>query len=170
MNLEEKLRKIPDFPEAGITFIDITTVLKDPDAFEEVIRQMLEQVKDLDFDIIVGSESRGFIFGAALAYAAHKGFVPVRKPNKLPAETLSIDYDLEYGSNTLEIHKDAIKPGQKVLLVDDLLATGGTANASCKLVEELGGEIVGTSFFVELSGLGGREALKDYEIYRLLEL
>ena len=170
MDLEKQLRQIPDFPEKGINFIDITTVLENRTAFQEVINQLIDRIKDLEIDIIVGSESRGFIIGAPLAYALRKGFVPVRKPNRLPAETISVNYDLEYGSNTLEIHKDSIKPGQKVLVVDDLLATGGTAQASCELVELLGGEVVATAFFIELDGLGGREKLKKYRIETLLTM
>lgn len=170
MDLEKKLRHVPDFPKEGIDFIDITTVLEDADAFQEVIDKMLESVSDLEFTKIVGSESRGFIFGAPLAYASHTGFVPVRKPNHLPAETISYDYDLEYGSNTLEIHKDSIEPGEKVLVVDDLLATGGTAHACSKLVEQLGGEVVACAFFIELTDLDGREQLKDYRVETLVDL
>ncbi len=168
--IENKLRQVPGFPEEGVNFIDITTALQDGETLRAIIDHMIEAVSDLEIDVVVGSESRGFIMGTPMAYALGVGFVPVRKPGRLPAETVSIDYDLEYGSNTLELHKDAIKPGEKVLVVDDLLATGGTANASCKLVEELGGEVVATSFFIELEGLGGRKALDGYRIEALLNM
>ncbi len=170
MKLEDKFRQIPDFPEKGVNFIDITTVLQNGDDFQEAIDDIIARVSDLEIDLIVGSESRGFIFGAPIAYALKKGFVPVRKPGRLPAETTAVDYDLEYGSNTLEIHTDAIKPGQKVLVVDDLLATGGTAKASCELVEILGGEVVATAFLIELKDLGGRSKLDGYRIETLVTM
>jgi adenine phosphoribosyltransferase len=166
--LRAKIREVPDFPKPGILFYDITTLLKDPDAFREVIDQMADQVKDSAVDLVVGMESRGFIFSAPLAYQLHAGFVPVRKLGKLPAETIEVEYDLEYGTATLEIHKDAIKPGQRVLIVDDLLATGGTVQGTIELVQRLGGEIAGLSFMVELTGLHGREQLGDFQIHALL--
>src|SRR5256885_5785591 len=167
-DLRAKIREVPDFPKPGILFYDITTLLKDPDAFREVIDQMADQVKDSAVDLVVGMESRGFIFSAPLAYQLHAGFVPVRKLGKLPAETIEVEYDLEYGTATLEIHKDAIKPGQRVLIVDDLLATGGTVQGTIELVQRLGGEIAGLSFMVELTGLHGREQLSDFQIHTLL--
>jgi adenine phosphoribosyltransferase len=162
--IEEYVRSIPDFPEPGIIFRDVTSILQDADGFALAIDSMLDCIKDIDFDVIVGAESRGFIFGAPLAYRLHKPFVLVRKKGKLPCETVSRDYDLEYGSATIEMHKDSIKPGQKVVIVDDLIATGGTIEASAKLVEELGGEVVKMVFLMELAGLKGRERLKDYDV------
>jgi adenine phosphoribosyltransferase len=167
-DLRAKIREVPDFPKPGILFYDITTLLKDPDAFREVIDRMTDQVKDSAVDLVVGMESRGFIFSAPLAYQLHAGFVPVRKLGKLPAETIEVEYDLEYGTATLEIHKDAIKAGQRVLIVDDLLATGGTVQGTIELVQRLGGEIAGLSFMVELTGLHGREQLGDFQIHTLL--
>ena len=140
--LEEYVRSIPDFPEPGIIFRDITTILQDPDGLHLAIQSMQDKLKDTEFDVVVGTESRGFIFGVPIAYNLHKAFVPVRKKGKLPCETVSMEYDLEYGSAVIEMHKDSIKPGQKVVLVDDLVATGGTIEAAIKLVEELGGEVV----------------------------
>ena len=170
-DLRAKIREIPDFPKPGILFYDITTLLKDPDAFREVIDQMTDQVKDSAIDLVVGMESRGFIFSAPLAYQLHAGFVPVRKLGKLPAETIEVEYDLEYGTATLEIHKDAIKAGQRVLIVDDPLATGGTVQGTIELVQRLGGEIAGLSFMVELTGLHGREQLGDmFEFGEILAL
>jgi len=168
MNLKDKIRVIPDFPEKGIRFKDITTLLKDGEAFRYTIDKFVDELKDLDFDLIIGPESRGFIIGTPLAYAMKKGFVPVRKPGKLPSETIKYEYKLEYGSDSLEIHMDAIKPGQKVIIVDDLLATGGTIQSTIKLVEQLGGEIVGLLFLIELSYLNGRDLLKDYNIISLI--
>jgi adenine phosphoribosyltransferase len=162
--IEEYVRSIPDFPEPGIIFRDVTSILQDADGFSLAIDSMLDCIKDIDFDVIVGAESRGFIFGAPLAYRLHKPFVLVRKKGKLPCETVSRDYDLEYGSATIEMHKDSIKPGQKVVIVDDLIATGGTIEAAAKLVEELGGEVVKMVFLMELAGLKGRERLKDYDV------
>ncbi len=167
-DLRAKIREVPDFPKPGILFYDITTLLKDPDAFREVIDRMTDQVKDSSVDLVVGMESRGFIFSAPLAYQLHAGFVPVRKLGKLPAETIEVEYDLEYGTATLEVHKDAIQPGQRVLIVDDLLATGGTVQGTIELVQRLGGEIAGLSFMVELTGLNGREKLGDFQIHTLL--
>ena len=158
--LEEYVRSIPDFPEPGIIFRDITTILQDPDGLHLAIQSMQDKLKDTEFDVVVGTESRGFIFGVPIAYNLHKAFVPVRKKGKLPCETVSMEYDLEYGSAVIEMHKDSIKPGQKVVLVDDLVATGGTIEAAIKLVEELGGEVVKVVFLMELAGLKGRERLK----------
>jgi adenine phosphoribosyltransferase len=167
-DLRAKIREIPDFPKPGILFYDITTLLKEPDAFAAVIDRMADAVKDDRIDVVVGMESRGFIFAAPLAYKLGAGFVPVRKLGKLPAETIEVEYDLEYGTATLEVHRDAIRAGQRVLLVDDLLATGGTVLGTIELVRQLGGEIAGLSFMVELSGLNGRDKLTDYQIHTLL--
>lgn len=166
--LEEYVRSIPDFPEPGIIFRDITTILQDPDGLHLAIQSMQDKLKDTEFDVVVGTESRGFIFGVPIAYNLHKAFVPVRKKGKLPCETVSMEYDLEYGSAVIEMHKDSIKPGQKVVLVDDLVATGGTIEAAIKLVEELGGEVVKVVFLMELVGLKGRERLKGYEVESVL--
>ena len=166
--LEEYVRSIPDFPEPGIIFRDITTILQDPDGLHRAIQSMQDKLKDTEFDVVVGTESRGFIFGVPIAYNLHKAFVPVRKKGKLPCETVSMEYDLEYGSAVIEMHKDSIKPGQKVVLVDDLVATGGTIEAAIKLVEELGGEVVKVVFLMELAGLKGRERLKGYEVESVL--
>ena len=166
--LEEYVRSIPDFPEPGIIFRDITTILQDPDGLHLAIQSMQDKLKDTEFDVVVGTESRGFIFGVPIAYNLHKAFVPVRKKGKLPCETVSMEYDLEYGSAVIEMHKDSIKPGQKVVLEDDLVATGGTIEAAIKLVEELGGEVVKVVFLMELAGLKGRERLKGYEVESVL--
>lgn len=162
--LKDYVRSIPDFPEKGIIFRDVTTVLQDPEGLKLAIDTMQSKLKDIDFDIILGAESRGFIFGAPIAYNLNKSFVPVRKKGKLPCETIEESYDLEYGKATLEIHKDAIKSGQKVVIVDDLIATGGTLEAIIKLVERLGGEVVKISCLIELPELNGREKLKGYDI------
>ncbi|MGN0386142.1 MAG: adenine phosphoribosyltransferase [Lachnospiraceae bacterium] len=162
--LEEYVRSIPDFPEEGIIFRDVTSVLQDAEGFHLAIDTMQELVKDIDYDVVVGAESRGFIFGAPIAYNNEKPFVLIRKKGKLPCETISENYELEYGTATIEIHKDAIKPGQKVLIVDDLIATGGTTEAMAKLVERLGGEVTGMVFMIELAGLKGRDKLKKYRI------
>ena len=162
--LEEYVRSIPDFPEEGIIFRDITSVLQDADGLQLAIDTMQDKIKDLDFDVVAGAESRGFIFGTAIAYNMHKPFVLVRKKGKLPCETISEDYDLEYGKATIEIHKDAVKPGQKVLLVDDLIATGGTAKAAINLIEKLGGEVVACVYLIELAGLDGRKKLEGYRV------
>jgi adenine phosphoribosyltransferase len=167
-DLRAKIREIPDFPKPGILFYDITTLLKEPEAFAAVIDRMADAVKDDRIDLVVGMESRGFIFAAPLAYKLNAGFVPVRKLGKLPAETIEVEYDLEYGTATLEIHRDAIQAGQRVLLVDDLLATGGTVLGTIELVRQLGGEIAGLSFMVELSALKGRDKLTDHHIHTLL--
>ena len=166
--LEEYVRSIPDFPEPGIIFRDITTILQAPDGLHLAIQSMQDKLKATEFDVVVGTESRGFIFGVPIAYNLHKAFVPVRKKGKLPCETVSMEYDLEYGSAVIEMHKDSIKPGQKVVLVDDLVATGGTIEAAIKLVEELGGEVVKVVFLMELAGLKGRERLKGYEVESVL--
>lgn len=162
--LEEYVRSIPDFPEEGIIFRDVTSVLQDAEGLHLAIDSMQDLVKDLDFDVVVGPESRGFIFGTPIAYNTRKPFVLIRKKGKLPCETVSIDYDLEYGKATIEMHKDSIKPGQKVLIVDDLMATGGTTEAMIKLIEGLGGEVVGVVVMIELAGLKGRERLAGYRI------
>ena len=162
--VEEYIRTIPDFPEEGIMFRDITTVLQDADGFALAIDEMQKLLADTEFDVIVGAESRGFIFGAPLAYNMKKAFVPVRKKGKLPCETVEATYDLEYGTATIEMHKDSIKPGQKVVIVDDLIATGGTIEAAAKLIEELGGEVVKIVFLLELAGLDGRARLSKYQV------
>lgn len=162
--LEEYVRTIPDFPEKGIMFRDVTSVLQDADGLQLAIDSMQELVKDLDYDVVVGAESRGFIFGTPIAYNNHKPFVLIRKKGKLPAETVSIDYELEYGTATIEMHKDSIKEGQKVLVVDDLIATGGTTEAMIKLIESLGGKVVGVVVLMELAGLKGRERIADYRL------
>jgi len=166
--LEEYIRSIPDFPEEGIIFRDITTVLQDADGLKLAIDSMQDCIGDIDFDVIVGAESRGFIFGVPIAYNLHKPFVPVRKKGKLPAATVSREYALEYGTAVIEMHKDSIKPGQKVVLIDDLIATGGTIEASIKLIEELGGEVVKVVFLLELKGLKGRDLLKGYDVSAVL--
>ena len=162
--LEEYVKSIPDFPEKGIIFRDVTSVLQDADGLHMAIDQMQEKLEGVDFDIVLGPESRGFIFGVPIAYNMHKAFVPVRKKGKLPRATISQTYDLEYGTATIEIHKDAIQPGQKVVIIDDLIATGGTTEAIIKMVEELGGEVVKIVFLMELAGLKGRERLSGYDI------
>ena len=162
--IEEYVRSIPDFPEPGIIFRDVTSILQDPDGLKLSIDLIQEKLEGLDFDVIAGPESRGFIFGVPVAYNMHKAFVPVRKKGKLPCETVSREYALEYGTAAIEIHKDAIKPGQKVVVIDDLIATGGTIEAAVKLIEELGGEVVKVVFLMELAGLKGRERLKDYDV------
>jgi len=169
MELKEKIRVIEDFPSEGISFKDITTLLKDANGLRECINQMAEKFKDLHVDIVVGPESRGFIFATPLAYLLGTGFVPVRKPGKLPAATEKYKYDLEYGTDSLEIHKDAILPGQKVLIIDDLIATGGTMMAAAKLVEQLGGVVVGLGFLIELEDLKGRDKLSKYRVESLIK-
>ena len=162
--IEEYVRSIPDFPEEGIIFRDVTSVLQDADGLKLAIDSMMELLDGVDFDVIVGTESRGFIFGVPIAYAMGKPFVPARKKGKLPCETISVTYDLEYGSAEVEMHKDAIKPGEKVVLVDDLIATGGTTKAMIELIESLGGEVVGVVVMIELAGLKGREILEGYRL------
>ena len=162
--LEEYVKSIPDFPEKGIIFRDVTSVLQDAEGLHLAIDQMQEKLEGVDFDVVLGPESRGFIFGVPIAYNMHKAFVPVRKKGKLPRATISQTYDLEYGTATIEIHKDAIQPGQKVVIIDDLIATGGTTEAIIKMVEELGGKVVKIVFLMELAGLKGRERLSGYDI------
>ncbi len=163
-SIEEYVRSIPDFPEPGIIFRDVTSVLQDADGLALAINLMQEKLEGIEFDLVVGPESRGFIFGVPIAYNLHKPFIPIRKKGKLPCETVSVEYELEYGRAELEIHKDAIKPGQKVVIIDDLMATGGTNEAMIRLVEKLGGEVVKAVFLMELSGLKGRERLSGHEI------
>lgn len=164
LDLKSCVRSIRDFPKEGIVFRDVTTLFKDPKAFHLLMNKMVCSFDGMDVDVVIGPEARGFTVASVLAYVMHAGFVPVRKPGKLPAETISYSYDLEYGSDTIEIHKDAIQPGMKVAVVDDLLATGGTALAACKLAEQLGGKVVAVRFAIELEGMGGRERLKDYDV------
>lgn len=170
MDLKSKLRHVMDFPKEGVDFIDITTVLQDPEALKQCVDEL--KIKALavgDFDLVIGPESRGFIFGAPLAYTLYKGFIPIRKKGKLPCKTIRAEYQLEYGSDILEMHEDAIKPGQKVLIVDDLLATGGTTESNIKLVEKLGGQVAGIIYFIELSFLNGRDKLKGYNVDSLVK-
>jgi adenine phosphoribosyltransferase len=162
--VDDYVKSIPDFPEPGIIFRDVTSVVQDPDGLKLSIDELIRKLDGLDFDVVAGLESRGFVFGMPVAYALGKGFVMVRKKGKLPRETVSRSYDLEYGSASIEIHRDAILPGQRVVVIDDLIATGGSAEAACKLVEELGGTVVKVLFLMELAGLKGREKLKDYDV------
>ena len=166
--LKRLIREVPDFPKKGILFYDITTLLKDKTGFATLIDKLAEHYISQDIDLVLGMEARGFIFAPALAYRLNAGFVPVRKPGKLPAKTTKYDYSLEYASNTLEIHQDAIEKGQRVVIADDLLATGGTAEATSKLAESLGADIVGLGFVIELDFLRGREKLQGYEVFSLL--
>lgn len=168
MELKDYVTTIPDFPKPGIMFRDITTVVSSAEGLKMSIDQMVDQLKNIDFDLVAGSESRGFVFGTPVAYALGKGFVLVRKKGKLPRETISQEYDLEYGTATLEMHKDAIKPGDRVVIVDDLIATGGTTEAMIKMIERLGGKVVKICFVMELAGLGGRDKLKDYDVTSLI--
>ena len=168
-DLKKLIREVPDFPKPGILFYDITTLLKDPEGFAALTEQLVSHSEAFRPEAIVGIEARGFIFGPLLAARLGAGFIPVRKPGKLPAETDEITYDLEYGQDTLQIHRDAIRPGQRVLVVDDLLATGGTAAATCRLVENCGGEVAGLVFVVELTFLEGRKKLAAYDIVTLVE-
>jgi len=168
LDLNRYIRDVPDFPKEGILFKDITPLLKDPDAFQGAVEQMLAPFKESPVDLVAGIESRGFIFGVPIAKALGIGFIPIRKPGKLPAETVSASYELEYGTDSIEIHKDAMGKGQKVLMVDDLLATGGTMEAACRLVEELGGEIAGISLLIELGFLSGREKLGGRKVEAVL--
>ncbi|MDO5410742.1 MAG: adenine phosphoribosyltransferase [Lachnospiraceae bacterium] len=163
-SVESYVRSIPDFPEPGIIFRDVTSVLQEPEGLKLSIDGIIEMLKDVEFDVVVGPESRGFIFGVPVAYSMGKSFVPVRKKGKLPCETIEMSYDLEYGQAVIEMHKDSIKPGQKVVIIDDLMATGGTVEAIIKLVEQLGGEVVKICFLMELAGLKGREKLKGYDV------
>ena len=162
--IDQYVRSIPDFPDPGIIFRDITSIIQNPVGLKKSIDGIVENLKGVDFDIVIGPESRGFIFGMPVAYALGKGFVPVRKKGKLPCETIEKEYSLEYGTAVIEMHKDAIKPGQKVVLVDDLIATGGTMEAAAKLVEKLGGEVVKMIFLIELAGLEGRKKLAKYDL------
>ncbi len=169
LDLASTIRDVPDFPVDGVLFKDITTLLKDPVAFRESVDRLLEPYRDKGIDLIAGIESRGFIFGSVMAYLLGVGYVPIRKPGKLPAETEREEYALEYGTDAVELHIDAIQPGQRVLLVDDLLATGGTASASARLIEKLGGELVGIAFLIDLTFLHGRDKLKGYDIHTVIE-
>ena len=162
--IEEYVRSIPDFPEPGIIFRDVTSVLQDADGLALSIDLMKEKLEEVEFDVIVGPESRGFIFGVPIAYSLHKPLIPIRKKGKLPCETVSVEYALEYGTAELEIHQDAIKPGQRVVIIDDLMATGGTNEAMIRLIEKLGGKVIKAVFLMELAGLKGREKLKGYDI------
>lgn len=162
--LEDYVRSIPDFPEPGIIFRDVTTILQDADGLHLAVDGLVDMLRDVDYDVVVGPESRGFIFGVPVAYAQHKAFVPVRKKGKLPCETIEMEYDLEYGSASVEMHRDSITPGQKVVIVDDLIATGGTIEAIIKMIEQLGGEVVKICFVMELAGLNGREKLSGYDV------
>ena len=166
--LKKKIREVPDYPKPGILFYDLTTLLKDPEALRRVIDIFSDKYQGQSIDQIIGIESRGFIFGPALAYNLNVGFVPVRKKGKLPAETIQASYDLEYGQDSLEIHKDAVKRGQRVLIVDDLIATGGTALATVEMVRKLGGKIIGLAFVIELEFLKGRQRLNDLDLFSIL--
>lgn len=166
--LKDYVVSIPDFPEPGIIFRDVTSILQDADGLKMSVDGIIEMLKDVDFDVIVGPESRGFIFGVPVAYAMHKPFVPIRKKGKLPRKTIEESYELEYGTATVEIHEDGIKPGQKVVIVDDLIATGGTSKANAKLVERLGGKVVKMVFVMELAGLEGRKKLENYDVDSLI--
>ena len=167
-DLKKLIREVPDFPKPGILFYDITTLLKDRVGFSRLIDALTEHYINYNIELVLGIEARGFIFGPALAYRLNAGFVPVRKPKKLPAEVLQWKYDLEYGQDTLEIHRDAIQPGQRIVICDDLLATGGTAKATADMAQQLGGNICGMGFVVELDGLKGRQKLKEYDVFSLL--
>ena len=169
MNLKDYIASIPDFPQEGILFRDITPLMADGEAFHEACSRLIDFAKEIKAEVVAGPESRGFIFGCPVAHELKIGFVPIRKPNKLPRKTISYKYDLEYGSNELFMHADSIKKGQKVLIIDDLLATGGTVAATIKLCEMLGGEVVGCAFLIELEDLKGRETLKGYDVYTMLK-
>ena len=162
--IDKYIRTIPDFPEEGIMFRDITTVTQDPEGLKLAVDSMTDLIKDLDFDVMAGVESRGFVFGTPVAYNLGKGFSLIRKKGKLPYETIAQEYDLEYGTATIEMHTDALKPGQKVVLIDDLIATGGTAKAAINLIEKLGGEVAGCVYMIELAGLEGRKKLEGYRV------
>ncbi|MGM0419891.1 MAG: adenine phosphoribosyltransferase [Bacillota bacterium] len=168
MNLEEYIRDIPDFPKKGILFKDITPLLQDPKSYRKVIDILTEHYSGKNIDYVAAIEARGFLFGPQLALELNKGFIPIRKPGKLPADSLSAEYELEYGTNILEIHKDSIKPGDKILLIDDLLATGGTTKAAIQLIEKLKGEVIGLGFLLELKELNGREDLQGYEVFSII--
>jgi len=169
MDLAKMIRDVPDFPKEGILFKDITTLIKEPQAFREVIDRLADHYAGQEIDLVVAVEARGYIFGAPIAYKLGAGFVPVRKEGKLPAETVREEYELEYGTDSVEMHRDAIQPGQKVLIVDDLIATGGSAAATARLVERLGGEVVSIAFLIELTFLKGVEKLKDYDVFTMIE-
>ena len=169
MNLKDYIASIPDFPQEGVLFRDITPLMADGEAFHEACEMLIDYAKKVGAQVVAGPESRGFIFGCPVAHELKIGFVPVRKPGKLPRKTISYKYDLEYGSNELHIHADAIKSGQKVLIIDDLLATGGTVEATAKMIEQLGGEVVGCAFLIELEGLGGRDKLAGYDVFTLMK-
>lgn len=169
MDLKELIRIIPDFPKPGISFKDITTLLRQPAAYHQAIDELADKLKDLKVDVVVGPEARGFVVASALAYRLETGLVPVRKSGKLPFETVKVEYNLEYGTDRLEMHSDAIQPGQRVVVADDLLATGGTIGATINLVEQLGGKIVAAAFLIELSYLRGRERLADYNVVSLIQ-
>ena len=169
MNRESKIRNIQDFPKPGIGFKDITTLLKDGEAFKEAVDIIVENLKDKNIDYVVGPEARGFLLGAPVAYALGVGFVPIRKPGKLPAEVVSFEYDLEYGTDKIEIHKDSIEEGKRVAIIDDLLATGGTVEAATKLIESLGGEVASIQFLIELEFLNGKEKLKGYDVESIIK-
>ncbi|MCY6483624.1 adenine phosphoribosyltransferase [Clostridium aestuarii] len=169
MDLKESIRVIEDFPKDGISFKDVTTLLKNGEVFKETTDKLVEYLRDKNIDIVVGPEARGFLFGAPVAYALGVGFVPIRKEGKLPGETISVEYDLEYGTDIIEMHKDAIKPGQRVAIVDDLLATGGTVEAAVKLIEKAAGEVVSIDFVIELTDLKGKDKLKGYDVISLVQ-
>lgn len=169
MDLKKYIKDITDFPEPGVLFRDVTPLLADKDAYQESIRLLSDFAKEKKVDLVVGPEARGFLFGCPVALALNCGFVPVRKPGKLPREVVSQSYDLEYGSNEIQMHSDSIQPGQNVLIVDDLLATGGTVDAAVSLIEKMGGNVVGIAFLIELEALKGRELLKDYDVYSVLK-
>lgn len=168
MNYKDYIADIPDFPQEGILFRDVTPLMADGEVFKKACDEIIAFAKEVNAEVVVGPESRGFIFGCPVAYELGIGFVPVRKPGKLPRETVSVSYDLEYGSNELQVHKDSIKKGQRVFIVDDLLATGGTVDATIQMVEELGGIVAGCAFLIELAGLNGREHLKEYPVFALM--
>ena len=169
MNLKDKIRVIPDYPQPGIRFKDISTLLQDGDAFHYAVQTLADQYRDKGIELVIGPEARGFLIGASVAYALGAGFIPVRKPGKLPGETIRYEYSLEYGEDALEIHKDAIRPGQKVLVIDDLLATGGTILATIGLAEKLGGIVAGVGFLIELTYLEGRKKLEKYSVTSLIQ-
>lgn len=169
MNLKTKIRNIEDFPEVGVVFRDITTLIKDPEAFQYVTDALVEQIKEKDVDAIVVLDARGFLFGSPVAYLLKKGIVPVRKKGKLPSDCFEVEYQLEYGKGQLEMHKDAIQKGMRIAIVDDLLATGGTAKAACELVESAGAEVASLNFVIELNDLGGRKPLEGYEVHSLVQ-
>jgi adenine phosphoribosyltransferase len=168
-NIKKTIRTIPHFPMKGIMFRDITTLLKDANAFKETIDALVDRYRHQSFDVVAGIESRGFIIAGVIAYLLGKGFIPIRKPGKLPAETYRVDYELEYGNDAIEMHKDSVNQGSRVLIVDDLLATGGTMKAACEIIEKAGGDVVECAFIVDLPDLKGREKLKDYQVFTLVE-